>query len=211
VLRRYPDDVRGVIDRACSVPVINEILMRLRSELSPALRYHSFEHTLDVLSEAIYFALTDQLPQREIELLAVAAAYHDAGFLKQWAHNEPIGAEMAADAMRAAGDYSEEEIALVVSMILDTQLNDNGADYGERAHSRLARYLLDADMSNLGRGDFKEKLALLSEEFDADALKQMTQTYTLLQNHCWLTPAGRTLREQQKSKNLVELKRQLQE
>ena len=74
------------------------ILVTLQNELHSSLRYHNVGHTIDVLDQAMILADFAELPERETDLLVIAAIYHDAGFLHQKALNEPIGAELAAEA-----------------------------------------------------------------------------------------------------------------
>ena len=61
------------------------------------------------------------IDDRDALLLAIAAAFHDAGFLKQLPKNEPIGANIAVEAMAKSGRFSLEERELVEQMILDTR------------------------------------------------------------------------------------------
>ena len=90
-------------------------------------------------------------PGKERELLVVAAIHHDAGRHKK-ALNEPIGAELAAKAMSTAGGYTKREINTVKHMILDTTLLMD--DCAQISNTDLSPYLLDADLSNLGRQCF---------------------------------------------------------
>ena len=204
-LDAYPPQVVSEIERIRVLPIVVKILDQLSNDLPAKLAYHSAKHTNSVLAEAIHFAMSDNLPPREIELLAVSAAYHDAGFLVQEKDNEPIGAAMAEEAMKASNNYSPEEIELVKNMILDTRLLDNGARYTERASSELSKYLLDADVSNFGRADFFERLDQIVKEFGVDKEAHRENTRRLLENHVWLTPAAKKLREAQKQENLRRL------
>jgi len=187
------------------LPLVARILKKLSNDLPAKLAYHSAKHTDSVLAEAIYFAMSDGLPLRDVELLGVSAAYHDAGFLVQERDNEPIGAAMAEEAMQESKRYSAEEIELVKNMILDTRLLDNGAHYSQRASSELSKYLLDADVSNFGRPDFFERLDQIVREFGVDKESHRASTRRLLENHVWLTPAAKKLREDQKQENLRRL------
>ncbi|MCB9030289.1 MAG: HD domain-containing protein [Deltaproteobacteria bacterium] len=185
-------------------PIIASILKRLHAELPKNLTYHSAQHAEEVLSEVIDLALHDSLSDREVQLLAVAAAYHDAGFIIQYFKNEIIGAQMAREAMQTSGEYSKEEIEQVVKMILDTELkpSETGA-FKQFPTTELSKYLLDADVGNLGRDDFFEKGKLLLQE-----LKEVTLTgfyknsVALLKAHEWHTKAAKELREQKKQENL---------
>ncbi len=190
-------------------PIISSILSKLKKELPNNLAYHSVEHTEEVLQEVIVFATYDNKTQREVELLAVAAAYHDAGFLELYNQNEPIGAMMAEKAMRESGEYSAEEQAQVKSMILDTALKQAGGLHQE-ASTDLAKYLLDADLANYGRKDFFIKLDQLVMETDTTRAELLQKTLTLGRNHDWQTEAARTLRQPQKERNLALIKKEIE-
>lgn len=207
----YPETAQKEIRRVLRLPLVSHILDELRARLSDGLKYHSVQHTESVLSEAVYFAVSDGLPERQIDLLGIAAAYHDAGFLTRPNDNEEIAAEMVRTAMEKSNDFSSEEIELVAHMILDTTLTDNGAEYENRPSSELSKYLLDADLSNLGRDDFFEKVGQLDEELGGDPATRLRNTCELLKNHRWLTPAAQRLREKRKLENLAHVERLIAE
>jgi len=190
--------------RECAAhPVVQQMLQRLRRELSPDLRYHSANHTEDVLREALLFAATDRLTAREQLLLAIAAAYHDAGFLVRRDENELIAAQMARTAMEAHGGFTAAECQLVYDMIEDTIVRVVPSGLAEIPRSTLAGYLVDADLSNFGRTDFDEKRALIAAELKLAGREATPQhTAKLLRAHRWHTPAARQLREAQKQRNL---------
>jgi len=149
-------------------PIVSGTLALLARDLPKELSYHALPHTEDVISEAIRFAVTDNLAPREIELLAIAAACHDFGFVKSPVLNEPIGAAHAREQMERSGGYSSEEINLVERMILDTALVDTGNGPRQIPSTDLSRYLLDADLSNFGRDDFFDKGELQRKELGQD-------------------------------------------
>jgi len=197
------------IRRINSLPIVRSVLEDLERELPANLKYHTAEHVREVLQEAIRFAVTDGIGGRELELLGIAAAYHDSGFLRRYEDNEEIGAELAEQAMRRARTFGEEEITLVREMILDTRVINDGSPYSTRASSELSKYLLDADLSNFGREDFFEKLLLVEEELGKPHREHLEQTYRLFHNHRWLTPAAKQLRSSQKEINEKKLKEML--
>ena len=203
------DDLHHTLKRLREHALIKGALTRLRGELPTDLLYHAYEHTEDVLSEAVRFALMDGLSERQIEILGIAAAYHDIGFVKSRSRNEPIGADEARAAMTSSGGYSEEDIALVCQMILDTALVDTPIGPRQVPSTDLSRYLLDADLSNLGRDDFFHKGELQRRELgqDLDAFRQ--NSLALLTAHSWLTDAARTLRQAKQDANLATLREML--
>lgn len=186
-------------------PLISEILDRLKNELPKDLHYHSAAHTDDVLREVVLFSLLDGLSDREIELLAVAAAYHDAGFIASPVNNESIGARMARAAMEKQGGFTPDEIRLVEHMILDTRLVETSAGLRQVATSPLSKYLLDADLSNFGREDFFDMGELLRKELGFDRNLFLKRTLELLANHDWNAESSRKLRQPKKEENLRKL------
>ena len=181
-------------------PVISNILSKIDSELDKSLTYHCYAHTLDVMKQALALAEIDALTEKERLLLMIAAAFHDAGFLLQRPKNEPIGAEMAREAMLASNQFSVDEQEMVWQMIMDTQLNAEGP--AQTARTDLSPWLLDADLANLGRDDFWHKTTLLSEEMQIPIEEMLPLTHTLMARHGWLSPAGQLLFSDKKQQNL---------
>lgn len=187
-------------------PIVAATLALLAEELPKGLSYHAYSHTEDVLSEVIRFGVTDKLSPRDLELLAIAAACHDLGFIKSPVMNEPIGAAFAREQMEKQGGYTPEEISLVERMILDTALVDTGHGPRQIPSTDLSRYLLDADLSNFGRDDFFDKGELQRLELGQDQDIFRKNSYALLNSHRWLTNAARSLRQKKKEQNVSMLK-----
>ena len=188
-------------------PLVTETVDTLVSNLDPTLYYHSPAHTKDVLRQTLELAEADALDNRDVLLLAIAAAFHDAGFLKQRPKNEPIGAKMAVEAMAKSGRFSQGECDLVEQMILDTQLVMEGP--AQIANCRLSPWLLDADLANLGRDDFWDQTTLLARELNIDLQNMLPMTQALMQRHGWQSPAGQRLFGEKKVANFVALEREL--
>jgi len=190
-------------------PIIKSCLEQLQRELPAHLIYHRYAHTEDVLTEAVTFAMIDKIDDRSIELIAIAAAFHDAGFIKSPARNEGIGAAMARKAMTTSGDYSKDEIDIVERMIMDTSLMDTSNGPRQVPTTDLSRYVLDADLSNFGREDFFDKGELFRQELGYDQSIFRIFSFELLHAHRWLTNAARSLRQAKKEENIRLLKEML--
>ena len=187
------------------------MLFRSR-ELPSNLRYHAYPHTEEVLNESILFAMYDGVSERDIELLAIASAFHDAGYVERYADNEEIGAALAARAMRAAGTYSDEEIHEVEQMVLSTKLFHSGPQNAERhEYTILSGYIMDADWGSFGRDDFFEKCDLLIEEVGANRETFYSLSHQLVSNQVWLTNGAYMLRNRKKLQNLRDLEARIQE
>lgn len=215
-LSKLIEEAKSYTERIKAKPLISSILERLKNELPDTLYYHNVQHTEEVLFHAILLALHDQLSEREIELLAIAASYHDAGFLKQKEDNESIAAQMADDALQQSNlssniIYTPEEITLIKEMIEDTRILNIQDSPTRNISNHLSRYLLDADLENLGSEKFFEKNLLIREESDLPDTDFKKMTLTLLKKHQWLSPAGEKLKEAQRVKNLESFSSQCQE
>ena len=193
-----------------SLPIISQVLDLLAKKLPKNLYYHAKSHTDDVLREVVIFALVDGLSLDDMRLLAVAAAFHDAGFIESPVDNERIGAAMARRAMESTSIFSKEEVDTVCQMILDTRLVQTPGGLKQVASTDLSRYLLDADLSNFGREDFFEKAELQRKELGYDRELFLRKTFDLINNHRWATNAALKLRQQQKADNIAKLKSILQ-
>jgi signal transduction histidine kinase/predicted metal-dependent HD superfamily phosphohydrolase len=193
-------DVQTTFEKLKTHKLVSAALAKLRSELAEDLYYHSSEHSVDVLHDAILYAIEDGLSNAELELIAIAAAFHDSGFIKGRKENEIWAAEFARSAMLGSG-YSEEQISLVERMILDTRLVLTGAGPRQLVTHPLSSYLLDADMSNLGRSDFFEKGELYRRELGMPKDDFLRLALQIVKAHQWHTPAARRLRQTVKAEN----------
>lgn len=204
--RALESAVAAAIARAHKMPLVCQALDLLARQLPQNLTYHAKSHTEDVLAEAMRYATIDKLSEREVELLAIAAAFHDTGFVTSMVANEAVGAELACRALRDAGGFTDAEISLVEQMILDTTLVELPNGPQQIPSTNLSRYLLDADLSNLGRDDFFDKGELQRRELDIDEGHFRRRSLQLLSAHRWFTDAARALRQKKKDENLLLLK-----
>src|SRR4051794_9294770 len=107
-------------------PECTYILDKLRNDLPKHLKYHTLGHTLDVYSRAEAIAKQEGLTGRMLELLLVAAVYHDAGYLYQRVQHENRSCEIAREVLPNYG-YTTEDIGEICHIIMATQLPQNPA------------------------------------------------------------------------------------
>ena len=215
-----------VIDELKQLPIINDMLLKLRAELPKNLKYHAesegeeegITHTEDVLNETILFAVADGISDKHsLELLGIMTVFHDAGFLVKYTANEPEGAKMAVEAMRATGNYSEEDCKLVSDGIEATAVDMiDGVLKQRSAPNTLSGYLLDGDLSNFGREDFRHKsdlvfaeLQLQNPDRQMDKTAFLKATLGFILNHEWNTTAARNSRSNQQLINAGNLGREV--
>lgn len=214
---------REFIEKVNQKPIIRKARQRWE-EYPPAwARYHLFDHTEDVLNETLFLAIADGITnERQLELLSIMATYHDIGMtmepdnpdnLRQG--HEKRGAQFVAEVMRESGEYSEEEIKIVVESIEDTEIKmrEDNVLIQQSARHLLGKYLLDGDLGNLGREDFSDKSNAEFKELQLvlknppNRQKFDKNTLGLAKNHIFQSPAGMKYRQPQQDINVDQLER----
>ena len=132
------------------------ILNRLENELARTLYYHGFHHTLDVMDAAMTIAEAENISEEEKNLLRVAVAYHDAGFIYVYKEHERRGCEMAKENLPVFG-FEDEQVRTICNMIMATKIPQN-------ARTKLEQIICDADVDYLGREDVCDIARTLFEE-----------------------------------------------
>lgn len=134
---------------------VNQMLVPLENHY-----YHQYHHALDVMDRSIYLAQKEWLSAKEIEIMALAAIFHDTGFVIQYDKNEPIWAKIARNYLKSML-YDDESIALIEEIILAT---DPSYKTPKNIYEKIIK---DADLDNLWRDDFLDKSKNLNKELSA--------------------------------------------
>jgi len=179
---------------------IDYILARLQQELPAHLLYHGHHHTLDVLEATERIATHQQVTSHELNLLLVAAAYHDCGFLTTYANHELAGCAIAQEQLPAFG-FNTQDIDAICAMIMATKVPQD-------PKSRLADILCDADLDYLGRDDFFAIGTNLYLELNHLGVLKDEESWNRLQvkflsSHKYHTSYGQTNRETEKCAHLA--------
>lgn len=182
------------------------ILGKLSTGLPETLTYHSYHHVLDVLQAAEMLCEKEKVPAEDVELVKVAALFHDSGFLLNAVNHEQIGCDMAKKLLPEFG-YNDSEIATICGMILATK-------FPQKPLNRLEEILCDADLDYLGRPDFFSIGNMLFEELkmsgNISTMREWNQLQvTFLLTHKYFTRSSKELREFQKEVHLQQIKNML--
>lgn len=181
--------------------IVDHVILKLK-DLSPALSYHSIDHTIDVIRQCERIAKDEGINEKELYLLKVAALYHDTGFLETYADHEKKSCSIfEEDNKRFHFNYSEKE--LILHLIMATKVP-------QRPGTLLQKIICDADLDYLGRNDFPEISLRLKNEFmhyglvsDEAAWKKLQLTF--LRDHHFHTRSSQLQREPVKMSNLSKL------
>jgi predicted metal-dependent HD superfamily phosphohydrolase len=99
------------------------------------------------------------LDEEFVEMIQLAALFHDTGFIKQYDQNEPIGAEIAEKWLKAQ-NYPEDKIDIVKRIILATIPT-------QKPETLPCQIIKDADLDNLSSNDMFECATNLVKELKA--------------------------------------------
>lgn len=124
----------------------NYILNRMQNELSSVLYYHNVPHVLDVLNAAENIGASENISNADMELLKVAALYHDSGFIVDADNHEKLGCDIARSILPEFG-FNPQEIEVICSLIMATRVPQSPCGL-------LEKIICDADLDYLGRDDF---------------------------------------------------------
>lgn len=127
-------------------------------EPRPLLTYHTLRHTQAVVKECRILAPAAALGPADTEALLLAAWFHDTGYLDVYDGHEFRSMERAAAWLVPHG-VAPDYVQLVTGLIKATHRE-------AVAETELQKLLVDADMSNLAREDFRASAELLRTEWE---------------------------------------------
>jgi len=176
-----------------------------QGEIKP-LVYHNFNHTEEVAAAALKIGKASGLSDDELELVELAAWFHDVGYTKQPEDHELVGADMASEFLSKQG-YGKDKIEIIQSAIKATK-------YPQKPKTLLERVLCDADLAHLGTKKYAEKSQML--HLEAKLLNKMDASepgfemeIDFLSNHQYHTEYAQREFSSGKFKNLLGVKKRL--
>lgn len=104
--------------------------------------YHDYEHTLYVCEKVIEIGKQENCTEKELELLTVAALWHDTGYINTYTGHEEESCVLAREYLPGYG-YSADEIFTVCGMIMATKIP-------QTPHNILEEIIADADLEYFG-------------------------------------------------------------
>ena len=182
---------------------LEPVLQRLKDGLHKHYYYHDVRHTLDVIEQSQAIGKLEGVSARELEILKIAALFHDTGFLKVRSGHE----QASVDFFQAVGGLSSltsEDCDILAGCSRATHMPQN-------PKNQLERILCDADLDYLGRDDF----GLIGENLflEMSACGEMSDRITwdnlqvkFLEAHSYHTAANQNRRDEKKAENLSEVR-----
>ncbi len=130
----------------------------LTENLSPQLEFHNLQHTKEVVSAVEEIALGEGLEEDVVEILKIAAWFHDAGYAKCYIGHEEESKEIATQFLHSV-QYPSHKIEQICRLIDATR-------YKHEPESTEEACMMDADRLSMGKISFILKGEKLRKEWE---------------------------------------------
>jgi predicted metal-dependent HD superfamily phosphohydrolase len=140
--------------------------------------------------------------EHEVDLLKLAAAYHDSGFLFTYKNHEEKSCEILKNDL--AGKLNKQDIEIVCGLIMATRIPQS-------PKTHLEKIICDADLDYLGRSDFEPISNNLYKEFIVYGVIKEKDNWNeiqikFLETHNYFTSSSFLKRNTKKQEHLLLLK-----
>jgi predicted metal-dependent HD superfamily phosphohydrolase len=177
------------------------------TRFNSSLVYHNNYHTFQVVEAATLISNHYQLEQEEAFIVNIAAWFHDTGYLEspESAQHEERSVVLA-EAFLQKYEVDAAIIEQVKNCIIATQIP-------QKPQNLLEQIVCDADLFHLGSDEFKGRNKLMRKEMEAVSGQEVSKkdwkesTITLFENHHYHTDFAQLLLNNEKQKNLDNLKK----
>jgi predicted metal-dependent HD superfamily phosphohydrolase len=158
-------------------------------EMPESLKYHDIEHTEYVANQAERVGKRSGLSQEELQIVIIAAWFHDSGFVSRSDGHEEESQKIARKFL-SSKEIPEDFIEKVLICIGATKMPQNPGD------NILAQVVCDADMAYLSEDFYMQRTALLRKEWNHESKTKLSrktyyqETVDLFNNHRYYTEYG---------------------
>lgn len=187
---------------------VREYVYELYSKhANPANVYHSFSHTELVVEASIEIGKAEGISDKEMELVIIAAWFHDIGYIKSCEEHEECSCEFVQSFFTEL-NFSEENLSIIKGIIMATKMPQS-------PKTHLEKIVCDADMIHLGRKSYNKISSLLRIEAENKKNKTFNDyewlkiNVNFLSNHKFFTTYAQNTYENPKQKNLIKLQKKL--
>ncbi len=174
----------------------------IADNFSDNICYHNIDHVMDVVEAAENIGMASGLNDEELEIVLVAAWFHDTGYYLGEKNHEKASVKIARKFLKTML-VDNDKIKLISSCIASTKIP-------QKPKTLLEKVLCDADLYHLATENFLNKSELLRQE-----LHQKNHNLTMekwhdlnchfLKSHHFHTEYGKKCLRPIKFKNLSRL------
>ncbi|MFT5263804.1 MAG: putative metal-dependent HD superfamily phosphohydrolase [Polaribacter sp.] len=198
------------------MPSDNQLLPQIKDYVSQFITeqvsqdyvYHDLNHTQEVVEGVRAIGVAMNLTEEQLEVLQIAAWFHDTGYDQGSDRHEERSADYARSFLKEK-QYNEVRIQEVVRCIMATKLENYPKE-------TLGKVIRDADFTHLGNTSYWERCGRVRQELVlTKRILQSDQEWTeselrFMNSHQYLTEAAERLFGSQKEKHIESIKKRLQ-
>jgi predicted metal-dependent HD superfamily phosphohydrolase len=142
------------------IKTTSEFVTKLLNEnLSSKYSYHNLAHTREVFNGVTELGTNSNLPEDDLEIVQVAALFHDTGFTMGYIDHENKSIQIMKEFLYSFS-YPEGKIFRVSEIITMTDMENNPVNLSEKI-------IRDADILHIGKDDFYSKSLSLKSEWES--------------------------------------------
>jgi predicted metal-dependent HD superfamily phosphohydrolase len=150
------------------VKIVQKYVTKLFAEKLPkAYQYHNLSHTEDVVRGAREIAKAMNVTADEMQIVTLAAWFHDTGYTLSGNNHEAHGIKIA-QAFLGKRNFPKEQIEQIVECIRATKMP-------QKPKSLLEKILCDADLLYLGKPRCIERAEFLRRELQNLRQEEISQ------------------------------------
>lgn len=166
--------------------------------------FHDLQHTFDVREAVLKLSAAEGISKEEIEVLELAALFHDVGYTKVYTGHEKVSQRIAETYLQER-NYDAKQLQQILTCIAATK-------FDHQPQNVLEGIMCDADLSNLGKTDYFDKQARLRREWEIFLDERHSDkewrklNLEFFKEHQFYTQAARDFYETEKKNNLALMK-----
>ncbi len=159
--------------------------------------FHNLHHTINVMQGALKIGKEEGLDEEQLEIVMLAAWFHDTGHVKTYTGHEIVSMEIAHDWLEQE-NYPEDRIKAVLRCIEVTTMP-------QRPETKIEAVMCDADLYHLSFNTYDHYQEMLREEWRRELGIEVSdedwnqQNAAFLSGHKYFTEYGKGVLECRKS------------
>jgi len=146
----------------------------INSSRCKKLPYHNLQHTLEVFENVQTIGVFEEISDKDLEVLKIAALFHDTGFAKTYIGHEEVSVINARKFLKEK-EYPDEFIENVIDCIRVTKIP-------QQPISKIENIMCDSDLFHLSKKDYMLKSGLLLNELNLYLNLNITDEQWLVKN-----------------------------
>jgi len=175
------------------------LLLRLEKDLY----FHNLSHTVEVVNACFEIGTESGLSPEEINILCIAAWFHDTGYCNTYKNHEAESINIASVFLKLL-NIEETILEKITGCILATKVP-------QQPQTILEKIICDADFYHFSRTDYPEHEQALKKEWEIHCQLFYTEeewnkgNYKMLKDHSYFTFYGQQVLQLRKEENIKRL------